>query len=29
MNPKIPIDSIAYTIPKYPKIGLPQNVDTT
>jgi len=28
MNPRIPIENMAYTIPKYPKIGLPENCAT-
>lgn len=28
INPNTPIESIAYTIPKYPNIGLSENVDT-
>jgi hypothetical protein len=28
MNPRIPIETIAYTIPKYPNTGLRANVDT-
>jgi len=28
INPRIPIESIAYTMPKYPKIGLRENVAT-
>jgi hypothetical protein len=29
MKPRIPIENIAYTIPRYPNTGLPENVDTT
>jgi hypothetical protein len=29
MNPNIPIDANAYTIPKYPNILFPENVDIT
>jgi len=29
IKPKTPIDSIANTIPKYPKIGFFENVETT
>jgi len=29
MNPRIPIENIAYTIPRYPKIGFPEKADTT
>ena len=28
INPKIPMETIAYTIPKYPNTGLPAYVET-
>jgi hypothetical protein len=28
MNPRIPIETIAYTIPRYPNTGFPEYFDT-